>query len=54
VKEAHGRARAAIRQAAAHETCAAGTCTVSELVVFRSRTDPAGAVYEPLLRVPLE
>lgn len=54
VKEAHGRARAAIRQAVTHETCAAGTCTVSELVVFRSRTESAGAVYEPLLRVPLE
>jgi 2'-5' RNA ligase len=54
LKDAHGRARAAIRQAAAHEACAAGTCTVSELVVFRSRTGPAGAVYEPLLRVPLE
>ena len=53
VKDAHGGARAAIRQAVAHETCAAGTCTVSELVVFRSRTGSAGAVYEPLLRVPL-
>jgi 2'-5' RNA ligase len=53
VKDAHGRARAAIRQAVAHEACAAGTCTVGELVVFRSRTESAGAVYEPLLRVPL-
>lgn len=52
VKDAHGRARA-IRQAVAHEICAAGTGTVRELVVFRSRTAPAGAVYEPLLRVPL-
>ena len=54
VKEGHGRARAAIRQAVAHEICAAGACTVRELVVFRSRTESAGAVYEPLLRVPLE
>lgn len=53
VKEAHGRARQAIRQAVAHEGCAAGTAAVTELVVFRSRTAPAGAVYEPLLRVPL-
>ena len=53
MKDAHGRARAAIRQAVAHETCAAGTCTVRELVVFRSRTASSGAVYEPLLRVPL-
>lgn len=53
VKDAHGRARQAIRQAVAHETCAAGTSAVTELVVFRSRTAPAGAIYEPLLRVPL-
>lgn len=53
VKGVQGGARAAIRQAVAHETCDAGSCTVRELVVFRSRTESSGAIYEPLLRVPL-
>jgi 2'-5' RNA ligase len=49
----HGAARAAIRQAIAHEPADAGSCRVAELTVFRSRTSPPGATYEPLLRVPL-
>ena len=46
-------ARAAIRHAVAHEAGDAGTCRIDHLVVFRSRTAPSGAAYEPLLRVPL-
>ena len=48
----HGAARAALRQAIAHQADA-GSCRISELTVFRSRTSPAGAAYERLLRVPL-
>lgn len=48
-----GPARAAIRQAAAQERGDAGACRIDHLTVFRSRTSPAGAAYEPLLRVPL-
>lgn len=54
VKEApHGRARAALRAALAAEPADAGACRITALTVFRSRTAPAGALYEPLLRVPL-
>lgn len=49
----HGAARAAIRQAIAHEPADAGSCRIEALTVFRSRTSPHGAIYEPLLRVPL-
>jgi RNA 2',3'-cyclic 3'-phosphodiesterase len=49
----HGPARAALRQAIAHEPGDAGWSRIEELTVFRSRTSPKGAVYEPLLRVPL-
>lgn len=49
----HGAARAAIRQAIAHEPADAGSCRIEALTVFRSRTSPHGATYEPLLRVPL-
>jgi 2'-5' RNA ligase len=49
----HGAARAALRHAATHEPGDAGTCRIDHLTVFRSRTAPAGAAYEPLLRVPL-
>ena len=31
----------------------AGRCRIESLTVFRSRTSPGGAAYEPLLRVPL-
>jgi 2'-5' RNA ligase len=54
VKEApHGAARAALRLAIAHEPADGGSCRIAELTVFRSRTSPKGALYEPLLRVPL-
>jgi 2'-5' RNA ligase len=49
----HGAARAAIRHAVAHEQADAGASRVDHLTVFRSRTSPSGAAYEPLLRVPL-
>ena len=39
---------------ALHATSAeAGACRVESLTVYKSRTAPKGAVYEPLLRVPL-
>jgi RNA 2',3'-cyclic 3'-phosphodiesterase len=50
----HGAARAALRQAIARQPADPGSCRISELTVFRSRTSPQGAVYEPLLRVPLK
>jgi RNA 2',3'-cyclic 3'-phosphodiesterase len=31
----------------------AGSCRIDHLTVFRSRTSPTGAEYEPLVRVPL-
>jgi len=49
----HGAARAALRHAARLEAGDAGMCWIDHLTVFRSRTAPAGAAYEPLLRVPL-
>lgn len=49
----HGAARAAMRTAIAEEPADAGSCRIETLTVFRSRTHPKGAVYEPLLRVPL-
>ncbi len=49
----HGAARAVIRQAIAPEPADAGNARIEALTVFRSRTSPKGAVYEPLLRVPL-
>jgi RNA 2',3'-cyclic 3'-phosphodiesterase len=49
----HGAERAALREALGHEPADAGRCRLEELTVFRSRTSPTGAVYEPLLRVPL-
>ena len=48
-----GEARSAIRHAVAHEQADAGGCRIDHLIVFRSRTSPSGAAYEPLLRVPL-
>lgn len=48
-----GAARAAIRTAVGEEPADAGVCRIDALTVFRSRTHPKGAVYEPLLRVPL-
>lgn len=46
--------RAVLRSAVAAESGDAGRCRVPALTLFRSRTEPSGAVYEPLLRVPLE
>jgi 2'-5' RNA ligase len=55
VKEApHGRARAVLRTILERSHATAGPCRIDALQVFRSRTDPAGAAYEPLLRVPLQ
>jgi RNA 2',3'-cyclic 3'-phosphodiesterase len=48
-----GRARAALRRVLDSSPGAAATCHVDALQLFRSRTAPSGAVYEPLLRVPL-
>jgi 2'-5' RNA ligase len=54
VKEApKGAARAALRQVIADQAADAGICRIGQLTVFRSRTSPKGALYEPLLRVPL-
>jgi 2'-5' RNA ligase len=44
---------AGLRDALAKCHADAGTCRIDALTVFRSRTSPSGAVYEPLLRVPL-
>ena len=49
----HGRARATMREVLERTGAEAGTCRIEALQVFRSRTAPSGAVYEPLLRVPL-
>jgi 2'-5' RNA ligase len=49
-----GPARRAVRDAIAELSGEAGQCRIAELTVFRSRTETAGALYEPLLRVPLE
>jgi len=45
--------RASIREALRAAEADAGECRITALTVFRSRTSPRGAAYEPLLRVPL-
>ena len=45
--------RKVLREAIARSTADAGGCRIDHLTVFRSRTSPSGARYEPLLRVPL-
>ena len=45
--------RAAIRQLLRDSDADAGSCRLEALTVFRSRTSPQGAAYEPLQRVPL-
>jgi 2'-5' RNA ligase len=45
--------RTIIRHVLKETEADAGSCRVEALTVFRSHTAPAGAVYEPLLRVPL-
>jgi RNA 2',3'-cyclic 3'-phosphodiesterase len=52
VKEPGRRARV-VRQALAAEAADCGRTIVGALTLFRSRLSPRGAVYEPLLRVPL-
>ena len=47
-------ARTVIRQLLRDTDADAGSCRLDTLTVFRSRTSPHGAAYEPLLRVPLE
>jgi 2'-5' RNA ligase len=47
-------ARTVIRQLLRETKADAGRCRLETLTVFRSRTSPHGAAYEPLLRVPLE
>ena len=54
IKEPFRRpARDALRETLLRVKSDAGRCTVDALTVFRSRTAPTGARYEPLLRVPL-
>jgi len=48
-----GRQARAVRQALADEPADCGRTVVGALALFRSRLSPHGAVYEPLLRVPL-
>ena len=45
--------RRSFRDAMQSVEASAGGWIVDKLTVFRSRTAPTGAVYEPLLRVPL-
>ena len=45
--------RAVLRDVLTKCPADAGSCQIEALTIFRSRTSPAGAVYEPLLRVPL-
>lgn len=46
-------ARVMIRKKLRDADADAGSCRVDAVTVFRSRTSPHGATYEPLLRVPL-
>ncbi len=48
-----GRASRAVRQALGDDPADCGRTVVGALTLFRSRLSPRGAVYEPLLRVPL-
>ena len=48
-----GRAARAVRQALADDPADCGRTIAGALTLFRSRLSPHGAVYEPLLRVPL-
>lgn len=45
--------RAVLRSALSTVEADPGTCRVDALTVYRSRTSAKGAVYQPLLRVPL-
>ena len=46
-------ARTKLRECMRQVPAEAGSCRVERLTVYRSRTSPSGARYEPLLRVPL-
>jgi 2'-5' RNA ligase len=49
VKDGSASASGILRSAVA----GVGSCTISAVTLFRSRTSPQGASYEPLVRVPL-
>jgi RNA 2',3'-cyclic 3'-phosphodiesterase len=53
VKDPGRGASANIRRTLAAEPADCGRIVVSAATLFRSRLSPKGAVYEPLLRVPL-
>lgn len=53
VKEIDGRGTRAVRQALAAAPPLGATFRVEVATLFNSRTQPSGARYEPLLRVPL-
>ena len=53
VKDVRRGAAREIRDVLARTPADCGTCRVSAVTLFRSRTSPKGAAYEPLLRVPL-
>ena len=48
-----GSERAVLRGALVSVPADAGACRIDALTLYRSRTSSQGAVYEPLLRVPL-
>jgi 2'-5' RNA ligase len=54
VKAVLGRDYAGLRTMLRGVAAEAGTCRVQHVTVFRSRVSAKGAVYEPLLRVPLQ
>jgi 2'-5' RNA ligase len=49
----NGAERAVLRGALDTIPAEAGSCRIETLTLYRSRTSSEGAVYEPLLRVPL-
>ena len=53
VKDAGRATGRAVRQAIAAVPGVCGESAVTAVTLFRSRLSPRGAVYEPLLRVPL-
>jgi 2'-5' RNA ligase len=54
VKEARRSEVTAIRRVLHETDRLVGECEVTHATLFRSRTSPAGAQYETLLRIPLE
>ena len=53
IKEPPPKLRALLRDTIRQVDADAGSCRIDSLTVFRSRTSPSGARYEPLVRVPL-